>query len=95
MYPLFDWHAPLVEWCGGRKIKIGVPGSIPVSVCFVPFKLQHETTELTPVWQHRIEPPFAFPQQILQVTSELTLTLTLTLTNCDCDCDQPESLHAG
>ena len=19
--PLFDWHAPLVEWCGGRKIK--------------------------------------------------------------------------
>ena len=44
--PLFDWHAPLVEWCGGRKIKIGVPGSIPVSVCF-PFKSTHETTELT------------------------------------------------
>ena len=40
--PFFDWHAPLVEWCGGRKIKPGVPGSIPVCT-----SLNQFTSELT------------------------------------------------
>ena len=39
---LFNWHAPLVEWCRGRKIKIGVPGSIPVCT-----SLNQFTSELT------------------------------------------------
>ena len=42
MYPLFDWHAPLVEWCGGRKIKIEYTGSIPVCA-----SLKSITNELT------------------------------------------------
>ena len=43
----FDWHAPLVEWCGGRKIKIGVPGSIPVCTLTTQF-----TSELTLTLTH-------------------------------------------
>ena len=35
--PAFDWHAPLLEWCRGCKIKIGVPGSIPVCTLSIQF----------------------------------------------------------